>query len=76
MRSLLSRLDYPGAVRFMAETDLNPLIPHPGEVILMLVVVGLLMALVIGLVIFVAFRRSAPRKQTHQREGEQPEQHV
>jgi hypothetical protein len=42
----------------------------------MLVVVGLLMALVMGLVIFVAFRRSAPRKQTHQREGEQPEQHV
>lgn len=60
-------------MRIMAETELNPLIPHPIEVILMLVGVGLLMALVIGLVIFVAFRRSAP-KETQQHDGEQSEQ--
>lgn len=63
-------------MRFMAETELNPLIPHPIEVILMLVGVGLLVAFVIGLVIFIAFRRSAPPKETHQREGEQSEQQV
>lgn len=60
----------------MAETELNPLIPHPIEVILVLVGVGLLVALVIGLVIFVAFRRSAPPKEPQQRAVEQPEQHV
>lgn len=61
-------------MRIMAETELNPLIPHPIEVILMLVGVGMLVALVIGLVIFVAFRRSAPPKETQQREDEQSEQ--
>jgi hypothetical protein len=58
-------------MRFVAETELNPLIPHPIEVILMLVGVGLVMALVIGLVIFVAFRRSAPPEPTQQRDGDQ-----
>ena len=60
----------------MAETELNPLIPHPIEVILLLVGVGLLVALVIGLVIFVAFRRSAPPKEPQPRAGEQSEQRV
>ncbi len=63
-------------MRFMAETELNPLIPHPIEVILMLVGVGLVVALLIGLVIFVAFRRSAPPKETQPREAEQSDQHA
>lgn len=60
----------------MAESELNPLIPHPVEVILVLVGVGLVTALVIGLVIFVAFRRSAPPKETQQRDGECSDQHA
>ena len=62
----------------MAEsgTDLNPLIPAPIEVILLMVACGVAALAVVGLVVFFAFRRSAPPQDSHPHADEQSDQRV
>ncbi|HSE07889.1 MAG TPA: hypothetical protein VLB29_04425 [Nocardioidaceae bacterium] len=56
-------------MNLQSETDLNPLIPGPLEVIVAIIACGAVALVVVGVVVFFALRRSAAPRQTQQPEG-------